>query len=224
MTQGMQALITGQKTPKAVMESVEAASQKAGARKFTDGLRLAAPCCPIAARRSWRRHAAGYAFAGPALADPRGVPALPDRLLGVAELSRVGRLHAALGAVRRPRELSRAGRRRGLLAGHAELHRLRRRAHAARGRPRLPAGPPAEPPAGRAVAAAHALLRAGRHVADRGDDHLPARLRAEHRPPQHVSRAPSGSAPGRIPGWGTRPPRSRPSSRSACGRTWDSAS
>ena len=37
MTQGMQALITGQKTPKAVMESVEAASQKAGARKFKVG-------------------------------------------------------------------------------------------------------------------------------------------------------------------------------------------
>ena len=37
MTQGMQALITGQKTPKAVMESVEAASQKAGERKFTAG-------------------------------------------------------------------------------------------------------------------------------------------------------------------------------------------
>ena len=37
MTQGMQALITGQKTPKAVMESVEAASQKAGARKFKAG-------------------------------------------------------------------------------------------------------------------------------------------------------------------------------------------
>jgi len=37
MTQGMQALITGQKTPKAVMESVEAASQKVGARKFRAG-------------------------------------------------------------------------------------------------------------------------------------------------------------------------------------------
>ena len=37
MTQGMQALITGQKTPKAVMESVEAASQKAGTRKFKVG-------------------------------------------------------------------------------------------------------------------------------------------------------------------------------------------
>jgi len=37
MTQGMQALITGQKTPKAVMESVEAASQKVGTRKFRAG-------------------------------------------------------------------------------------------------------------------------------------------------------------------------------------------
>ena len=37
MTQGMQAIITGQKTPKAVMESVEAASQKVGARKFRTG-------------------------------------------------------------------------------------------------------------------------------------------------------------------------------------------
>ena len=37
MTQGMQALITGSKTPKAVMEAVEAASQKAGARKFKAG-------------------------------------------------------------------------------------------------------------------------------------------------------------------------------------------
>jgi len=37
MTQGMQALITGQKTPKAVMEAVEAASQKVGARKFRTG-------------------------------------------------------------------------------------------------------------------------------------------------------------------------------------------
>ena len=37
LTQGMQALITGSKTPKAVMESVEAASQKAGARKFKAG-------------------------------------------------------------------------------------------------------------------------------------------------------------------------------------------
>jgi raffinose/stachyose/melibiose transport system substrate-binding protein len=37
MTQGMQAIITGQKTPKAVMESVEAASQKVGARKFRVG-------------------------------------------------------------------------------------------------------------------------------------------------------------------------------------------
>jgi hypothetical protein len=37
MTQGMQALITGSKTPKAVMESVEAASQKVGARKFKAG-------------------------------------------------------------------------------------------------------------------------------------------------------------------------------------------
>jgi raffinose/stachyose/melibiose transport system substrate-binding protein len=37
MTQGMQALITGQKTPKAVMESVEVASQKVGARKFRTG-------------------------------------------------------------------------------------------------------------------------------------------------------------------------------------------
>ena len=37
MTQGMQALITGQKTPKAVMEAVEVASQKVGARKFRVG-------------------------------------------------------------------------------------------------------------------------------------------------------------------------------------------
>ena len=37
MTQGMQALITGGKTPKAVMEAVEAASQKAGVRKFRTG-------------------------------------------------------------------------------------------------------------------------------------------------------------------------------------------
>jgi hypothetical protein len=37
VTQGMQALITGSKTPKAVMESVEAASQKVGARKFRTG-------------------------------------------------------------------------------------------------------------------------------------------------------------------------------------------
>jgi len=33
----MQALITGQKNPKTVMESVEAASQKVGARKFRTG-------------------------------------------------------------------------------------------------------------------------------------------------------------------------------------------
>ena len=37
VTQGMQALFAGQKTPKAVMESVEAASQKVGARKFKVG-------------------------------------------------------------------------------------------------------------------------------------------------------------------------------------------
>ena len=37
MTQGMQALITTQKTPKAVMESVEAASQKVGTRRFRTG-------------------------------------------------------------------------------------------------------------------------------------------------------------------------------------------
>jgi raffinose/stachyose/melibiose transport system substrate-binding protein len=37
MTQGMQAIITGQKTPRAVMESVEAVSQKLGARKFRTG-------------------------------------------------------------------------------------------------------------------------------------------------------------------------------------------
>ena len=37
LTQGMQALFAGQKTPKAVMETVEAASQKVGARKFKVG-------------------------------------------------------------------------------------------------------------------------------------------------------------------------------------------
>jgi ABC-type glycerol-3-phosphate transport system substrate-binding protein len=37
LTQGMQALFVGQKTPKAVMESVEAASQRVGARKFKVG-------------------------------------------------------------------------------------------------------------------------------------------------------------------------------------------
>jgi raffinose/stachyose/melibiose transport system substrate-binding protein len=37
LTQGMQALFAGQKTPKAVMESVEAASQKVGPRKFKVG-------------------------------------------------------------------------------------------------------------------------------------------------------------------------------------------
>jgi raffinose/stachyose/melibiose transport system substrate-binding protein len=37
VTQGMQALITGSKNPKAVMESIEAASQKVGARKFRAG-------------------------------------------------------------------------------------------------------------------------------------------------------------------------------------------
>jgi ABC-type glycerol-3-phosphate transport system substrate-binding protein len=37
LTQGMQALFAGQKTPRAVMESVEAASQKVGARKFKVG-------------------------------------------------------------------------------------------------------------------------------------------------------------------------------------------
>ena len=37
LTQGMQALFVGQKTPRAVMESVEAASQKAGVRKFKVG-------------------------------------------------------------------------------------------------------------------------------------------------------------------------------------------
>jgi ABC-type glycerol-3-phosphate transport system substrate-binding protein len=37
LTQGMQALFVGQKTPKAVMETVEAASQKVGARKFKVG-------------------------------------------------------------------------------------------------------------------------------------------------------------------------------------------
>jgi ABC-type glycerol-3-phosphate transport system substrate-binding protein len=37
MTQGMQALITGQKTAKAVMESVEAVSRKLGLRKFRTG-------------------------------------------------------------------------------------------------------------------------------------------------------------------------------------------
>ena len=37
LTQGMQALFVGQKTPKAVMETVEAASQKAGVRKFKVG-------------------------------------------------------------------------------------------------------------------------------------------------------------------------------------------
>jgi raffinose/stachyose/melibiose transport system substrate-binding protein len=37
LTQGMQAIFAGQKGPKAAMESVEAASQKAGARKFKIG-------------------------------------------------------------------------------------------------------------------------------------------------------------------------------------------
>lgn len=37
LTQGMQAIFVGQKTPKAVMESVEAASQKVGVRKFKVG-------------------------------------------------------------------------------------------------------------------------------------------------------------------------------------------
>lgn len=37
LTQGMQALFAGQKTPRAVMETVEAASQKVGARKFKVG-------------------------------------------------------------------------------------------------------------------------------------------------------------------------------------------
>jgi ABC-type glycerol-3-phosphate transport system substrate-binding protein len=37
LTQGMQAIFAGQKAPKAVMESVEAASQKVGARKFKVG-------------------------------------------------------------------------------------------------------------------------------------------------------------------------------------------
>ena len=37
LTQGMQAIFAGQKTPRAVMESVEAASQKVGARKFKVG-------------------------------------------------------------------------------------------------------------------------------------------------------------------------------------------
>ena len=37
LTQGMQALFVGQKTPRAVMESVEAASQKVGVRKFKVG-------------------------------------------------------------------------------------------------------------------------------------------------------------------------------------------
>ena len=37
LTQGMQAILGGQKTPKAVMESVEAASQKVGVRKFRVG-------------------------------------------------------------------------------------------------------------------------------------------------------------------------------------------
>jgi ABC-type glycerol-3-phosphate transport system substrate-binding protein len=37
LTQGMQALFAGQKTPKAVMETVEAASQKVGVRKFKVG-------------------------------------------------------------------------------------------------------------------------------------------------------------------------------------------
>ena len=37
LTQGMQALFAGQKTPKAVMETVEAASQKVGTRKFKVG-------------------------------------------------------------------------------------------------------------------------------------------------------------------------------------------
>jgi raffinose/stachyose/melibiose transport system substrate-binding protein len=37
MTQGMQAILTGQKTPRAVMEAVEAASQKVGPRKFRAG-------------------------------------------------------------------------------------------------------------------------------------------------------------------------------------------
>jgi len=37
LTQGMQAIFAGQKTPRAVMETVEAASQKVGARKFRVG-------------------------------------------------------------------------------------------------------------------------------------------------------------------------------------------
>jgi ABC-type glycerol-3-phosphate transport system substrate-binding protein len=37
LTQGMQAIFAGQKTPKAAMESVEVASQKVGARKFKIG-------------------------------------------------------------------------------------------------------------------------------------------------------------------------------------------
>jgi len=35
--ENLQALFAGQKTPKAVMETVEAASQKVGARKFKVG-------------------------------------------------------------------------------------------------------------------------------------------------------------------------------------------
>jgi hypothetical protein len=37
LTQGMQALFEGQNTPKAVMDTAEAASQKVGARKFKFG-------------------------------------------------------------------------------------------------------------------------------------------------------------------------------------------
>src|SRR5439155_7058839 len=73
---------------------------------------------PLAAPRGrLRLHGAGARGA-------RGVLAVPDRLFGVAEPSRLGRVYTAVGAVRGSRKLSGAGRRRGVLAGHHELRRL----------------------------------------------------------------------------------------------------
>ena len=149
MTQGMQALIMGQKTPKAVMESVEAASQKAGTRKFKVGLRHGPGArdhrlpAPLAAARG------GLRFHGPGARDPGGIPPYPIGYSLWLSLHEWDGLYAPVGALRRPRELSRAGRRRGLLAGHAGTPSSRRRTNAARGRPRLPARSAAEPPARR---------------------------------------------------------------------------
>jgi hypothetical protein len=116
VTQGMQALITGQ-NPKAVMESVEAASQKSALESSARA--EASAVLSIAARRG-----SGATRRATRSRDRPSDPAaflVCDRLFGW--LSFHG--GATAGGGRSSAELSRAGRRQGLLEGRS-IHRVRR--------------------------------------------------------------------------------------------------